>query len=90
MAVAILLSSFLHVRSRASYVSPCSFQSFPIPFMIKPFQISRVQPNVDTRAKQMDAWCDLISAYGKHHRMFRLNISEAIGSPLFSNAAIDR
>ena len=48
------------------------------------------QPNEDTRKKQLDAWCDLILAYCKHHRVYELDLIEAQNQELFSNKQIDR
>ena len=50
----------------------------------------RLQPNVDTRAKQVEAWCDLVLAYCKATRTDTLDVTDAAASPLFCNAAIAR
>ena len=49
-----------------------------------------IQPNLDTRAKQIEAWTDLILSYYKHHKLYRLDITEAQADPLFNNSAISR
>jgi ESCRT-II complex subunit VPS25 len=49
-----------------------------------------LQPNEDTRKKQLDAWCDLILAYCKQNRLYGLDLHEAQNSDLFFNRKIDR
>jgi len=45
---------------------------------------------LDTRKKQSQLWGDLILAYCKHHKLYELNLAEAQGTPLFTNAALKR
>lgn len=51
-----------------------------------------LQPNVDTRQKQMEAWSSLILAYCRHHKMFVLDLPAALSHslPLFYNREIER
>ena len=49
-----------------------------------------IQPNMATQAKQCEAWSELILSYYKHNKEYRLDVTEAHGSPLFSNEAIKR
>ncbi|XP_071482964.1 vacuolar protein-sorting-associated protein 25-like isoform X1 [Diadema antillarum] len=49
-----------------------------------------LQPNLEVRKKQIQAWCDLLLAYHKHHRIYTLDVKEAASSPLFSNAKLNR
>ncbi|XP_070569700.1 vacuolar protein-sorting-associated protein 25-like [Ptychodera flava] len=49
-----------------------------------------LQPNLETRQKQLEAWCNLVLSYHKHNRVFSLDVTEAQSSPLFSNSQIDR
>ncbi|XP_072034950.1 vacuolar protein-sorting-associated protein 25-like [Amphiura filiformis] len=49
-----------------------------------------LQPNTETRKKQLTAWCDLVLAYHKHHRLYSLDVKESQSSPLFCNAKINR
>jgi ESCRT-II complex subunit VPS25 len=49
-----------------------------------------LQPNLDTRRKQVDAWTSLILAYCRHHRKYTLDVAEALTSPLFNNTTIGR
>lgn len=49
-----------------------------------------LQPNLDTRRKQIDAWTSLVLAYHRHHRNCVMDVSESQSSPLFHNSSIDR
>lgn len=49
-----------------------------------------IQPNMATQAKQCEAWAELILSYYKHNKEYRLDVTEAYGSALFSNEAIKR
>lgn len=49
-----------------------------------------LQPNADTRIKQLDAWCDLVQTYCKQHRLFQIDTTSAQKLELFSNKKIDR
>jgi len=49
-----------------------------------------IQPNLDTRAKQIDGWRNLLLSYYKHHKLYRLDITEAQSDVLFSNSTINR
>ena len=49
-----------------------------------------IQPNLDTRGKQIDAWKNLVLSYYKHFKLYRLDLAEAQSSPLFNNRAIKR
>ena len=44
-----------------------------------------MQPNSDTRAKQIEDWCELVLAYYKFNSLYRLDIAEAQNGPVFSN-----
>mmetsp|Transcript_12951 Transcript_12951/g.26264 ORF Transcript_12951/g.26264 Transcript_12951/m.26264 type:complete len:168 (-) Transcript_12951:1136-1639(-) len=48
------------------------------------------QPVMATLSRQSTLWCDLIRNYCRHHRVFWLDVTEASGSPLFCNEAIQR
>lgn len=48
-----------------------------------------IQPNVDTRHKQLEAWCSLVLNYYKAMRLYVFDINEAYESPLFNNKAIN-
>jgi ESCRT-II complex subunit VPS25 len=49
-----------------------------------------LQPNEDTRKKQLDAWCDIILNYCKQNRIYELDLVEAQNQELFNNKKIDR
>jgi len=49
-----------------------------------------IQPNSATQAKQLEAWRQLILSYYKHQKQYRLDVTEAHSSPLFSNESIKR
>ncbi|XP_074628675.1 vacuolar protein-sorting-associated protein 25-like [Acropora palmata] len=49
-----------------------------------------LQPNLDTRSKQIEGWCDLVLSYYKHHKSYILDINEAQSGEIFFNKKIDR
>jgi len=49
-----------------------------------------IQPNLDTKKKQLEAWRSLILNYYRTKKLFILDITEAHSSPLFVNKEIDR
>ncbi|CAI5658318.1 unnamed protein product [Oreochromis niloticus] len=49
-----------------------------------------LQPNVDTRQKQLAAWCSLALSYCRHHKLYTLDVMEAQESPMFNNKKIER
>lgn len=65
---------------------PSSFQ-WPWQYEFPPF--FTVQPNTDTRSKQLDAWCDLVLSYHRATKSYLLDINEAQSSPLFYNSKIN-
>ncbi|KAF5134459.1 hypothetical protein MHUMG1_00451 [Metarhizium humberi] len=48
------------------------------------------QPNLTTHHAQLTKWSSLILSYAKHHRLFKLSLSSASDSALFSNRRINR
>lgn len=52
--------------------------------------VDRLQPNVDTRQKQLAAWCSLALSYCRHHKLYTLDVMEAQESPVFNNKKIER
>ncbi|UNI22607.1 hypothetical protein JDV02_008479 [Purpureocillium takamizusanense] len=48
------------------------------------------QTNLTTHHAQLTKWSALVLAYARHHRLFRLALSEAADSDLFRNRRIDR
>ncbi|GIY66002.1 vacuolar protein-sorting-associated protein 25 [Caerostris extrusa] len=61
---------------------------WPWQYQFPPF--FTIQPNSDTRAKQLEAWKTLILDFHKSNKIYLLDITEAQASPLFSNKAINR
>jgi len=49
-----------------------------------------IQPNSETRRKQLEGWRNLILNYFKTKKSFVLDIQEVQDSPLFSNSSIKR
>ncbi|XP_037319735.2 vacuolar protein-sorting-associated protein 25 isoform X1 [Pungitius pungitius] len=49
-----------------------------------------LQPNVDTRQKQLAAWCSLALSYCRHHKLYTLDVMEAQESPVFNNKKVER
>ena len=64
-----------------------SFQ-WPWQYGFPPF--FTLQRNVDTRAKQLDAWCDLVLDYHRHNKTYTMDVQEAQTTPLFYNSKINR
>ncbi|OAA51871.1 vacuolar protein-sorting-associated protein [Metarhizium rileyi] len=48
------------------------------------------QPNLTTHHAQLTKWSSLILSYARHHRLFKLSLSSASESDLFSNRRINR
>ncbi|TRZ00839.1 hypothetical protein DNTS_018960 [Danionella cerebrum] len=49
-----------------------------------------MQPNVDTRQKQLAAWCSLVLSFCRHRKLYTLDVLEAQESPIFNNKKIER
>jgi ESCRT-II complex subunit VPS25 len=62
--------------------------SFPPTYSFPPFFTP--QPNAQTRSAQLSKWSSLVQSYCRHHRIYKLLLSDAIESPLFNNAKINR
>ncbi|KAK5137427.1 hypothetical protein LTR08_009005 [Meristemomyces frigidus] len=61
--------------------------AFPSYTTFPPFYT--LQPNLTTRARQLDLWSALITSYCAHHRLFRLALS-APPADLFAHAPLGR
>ncbi|KAJ4158565.1 uncharacterized protein LMH87_009084 [Akanthomyces muscarius] len=48
------------------------------------------QTNLTTRHAQLRTWAALVLSYARHHRLFRLRLSEAADSDLFRNRRLER
>ncbi|XP_077997606.1 vacuolar protein-sorting-associated protein 25-like [Glandiceps talaboti] len=64
--------------------------TFEWPWQYKFPPFFTLQPNLETRQKQLQAWCSLVLSYHKHKKIFSLDVTEAQSSPLFHNTQIDR
>ncbi|CAF0930444.1 unnamed protein product [Rotaria sordida] len=49
-----------------------------------------LQPNLDTRRKQLDAWCSLVLDYCRLKKIFTFDVNDAKKFPLFFNTKINR
>ena len=49
-----------------------------------------LQPNEDTKIKQLDAWCDFVLDYCREKRIFQLDLNETQNMDLFNNRKIER
>jgi ESCRT-II complex subunit VPS25 len=61
---------------------------FPPTYSFPPF--FSPQPNTQTRSAQLSKWSSLVQSYCRHHRIFKLLLSDALESPLFHNAKVKR
>lgn len=64
-----------------------SFQ-WPWQYNFPPF--FTIQPNEETRAKQLDAWQALVLSYTQHHKVNRFVVNQCTAMDLFNNKAINR
>ena len=72
-----LIKLFLNIKKKQYYNNhfiPCS----------------RIQPHTETRAKQLEAWEQLITEYLKTTKQSTIDIRESQNSPLFNNTEINR
>ncbi len=68
--------------------SPLGFE-WPWQYEFPPF--FTLQPNSDTRSKQLEAWCGLILAYYRASKTYVMDLTEVSqSSPLFCNSKINR
>ena len=50
----------------------------------------RRQVNAESWARQAQLWGEMVLAYCRHHRIYRLDLNEHLSSPLFKNDKIGR
>ncbi|XP_074892718.1 vacuolar protein-sorting-associated protein 25 isoform X1 [Buteo buteo] len=62
--------------------------AWPWQYSFPPF--FTLQPNGETRQKQLSAWCALALAYSQRHRLPAMTVREAQDSPLFANRRLQR
>lgn len=72
---------------------PAPFEQGPAKFSLPTYAsfppFYTLQPNLTTRARQLELWSALIISYCQYHRLFRLSLSSPPPG-LFSNTAIRR
>jgi ESCRT-II complex subunit VPS25 len=61
---------------------------FPPHYSFPPF--FTLQPTASTLASQLTSWSSLLQAYCRHNRLFVLNLTDALESPLFHNKSLRR
>ncbi|XP_072502677.1 vacuolar protein-sorting-associated protein 25 [Notamacropus eugenii] len=91
-------SSLPEVPSRIPEVSSRRFRfprvmmatSFEWPWQYRFPPFFTLQPNVDTRQKQLAAWCSLVLSFCRLHRQSSMTVMEAQESPLFNNNKLQR
>ncbi|XP_075767608.1 vacuolar protein-sorting-associated protein 25 isoform X1 [Pelodiscus sinensis] len=64
--------------------------SFEWPWQYRFPPFFTLQPNVDTRQKQMTAWCSLVLSYCRLNKLYTMTVLEAQESPLFNNRKLQR
>src|SRR5947209_19607118 len=67
---------------------PSSLFIFPPTYSFPPFFTA--QPNAQTRSAQLSKWSSFIVSYCRHHRIFKLPLSDALETPLFNNSKLKR
>lgn len=74
----------------AAVVAPSTKFEWPWQYAFPPF--FTLQPHVETRRRQLDAWCALVLDYCRDRRLFVLNVEEMLsgGHELFANKSIER
>lgn len=89
-------STFDHSSSTTTYTPPSSLApsssttptfTFPTYALFPPFYT--LQPNLTTRARQLELWSTLITSYSTYHRLFRLSLS-SLPPDLFTSSTVHR
>lgn len=80
-------SSTTHTPSASTIATNSTAFTFPAYTSFPPFYT--LQPNLTTRARQLELWSALIISYCAHYRIFRLSLSSP-PADLFSNSSIKR
>ncbi|XP_028559178.2 vacuolar protein-sorting-associated protein 25 [Podarcis muralis] len=75
-------------RKRCS--APEAMMSFEWPWQYSFPPFFTLQPNVDTRQKQLTAWCSLALSYCRLNKLYTMTVAEAQESPLFNNWKLQR
>ncbi|KAF5918067.1 hypothetical protein HPG69_015949 [Diceros bicornis minor] len=64
--------------------------SFEWPWQYRFPPFFTLQPNVDTRQKQLAAWCSLVLSFCRLHKQSSMTVMEAQESPLFNNVKLQQ
>ncbi|KAK5012032.1 putative vacuolar protein-sorting-associated protein [Cryomyces antarcticus] len=64
--------------------------TFPLPSRTSFPPFYTLQPNLETRTRQLTLWSSLIQSYCAHQRLAKLSLASALASPLFRNDALGR
>ncbi|XP_060059435.1 vacuolar protein-sorting-associated protein 25 isoform X1 [Erinaceus europaeus] len=64
--------------------------SFEWPWQYRFPPFFTLQPNMDTRQKQLAAWCSLVLSFCRLHKQSSMTVMEAQESPLFNNVKLQR
>ncbi|OWA51591.1 Vacuolar protein-sorting-associated protein 25 [Hypsibius exemplaris] len=67
-----------------------SKERFEMPWQYNFPPFFTLQPNLDTRKLQLEAWSALILKYFRSHRLHIIDVNEAQSSPLFHNVSLNR
>uniref|UniRef100_A0A669PTJ7 Vacuolar protein-sorting-associated protein 25 n=1 Tax=Phasianus colchicus TaxID=9054 RepID=A0A669PTJ7_PHACC len=77
-------------RKLAEVVPVSAAMSFAWPWQYSFPPFFTLQPNGETRQKQLAAWCALALAYSRRQRLPAMTLREAQDSPLFANRRLQR
>ena len=95
MVVAEVVGVYIRFATLELQISMSSIRSlsdgalqWPWQYHFPPF--FTIQPNSDTKAKQLEAWCDLVLAYHRATKSYVLDVRETQSSLLFCNDKINR
>lgn len=86
------LITYIHLPDKLECISKCLISLY---YVILPYTvyfvwiIYRIQPNAETRNRQLQAWRSLVLEYHRASKQSILDVREAERSPLFNNTAIN-
>ena len=87
--MALQVPSIFHVSFRHCAQEYCPNETAEVTLDMFLSLFVRIQQNSDTRARQLDLWCNLVLAYYKHKKVYVFDVNEAQTSPLFFNQEIN-
>lgn len=53
------------------------------------YRAYRIQPNAETKAKQLEAWRTLVLDYCRVKKVWIIDVNNAVNMPLFYNSSIN-